>query len=147
MGLAEICTNKKLYRSAAGLYAAAFAADPKLADDLKEVHRYNAACIAALAAAGRGEDAAQLDDAERTRLRRQALDWLRAHLALLTRQIESADRADSLQSLRHWQKDSDLATVREAESLAKLPDAERKEWEALWADVEAVLKRAQQPKP
>ena len=147
MGLAEICLNKKLYRSAAGLYAAAFAADPKLADDLKEDHRYNAAFIAALAAAGQGEDAAQLDDAERTRLRRQALDWLRAHLALLTRQIESADPVALRYNLRHWQQDSDLATVRDAESLAKLPDAERKEWEALWAEVESLRKRAQERKP
>jgi eukaryotic-like serine/threonine-protein kinase len=146
LGLAEICMTKKLYRSAAGLYAAAFAADPKLADDWKADHRYTAAFIAALAAAGQGDEAAQLDDAERTRLRRQALDWLRAHLALLTRQIESANRAATLQSLRHWQQDSDLATVRDAGSLAKLPDAERKEWEALWADVEALLKRAQGPK-
>ena len=43
----------------ARLYAAAFAADPKLADDLKAGHRYNAACFAALAAAGQGEDAGQ----------------------------------------------------------------------------------------
>ncbi len=146
LGLAEICVNKKLYRGAAGLYAAAFAADPKLADDLKEDHRYIAAFIAVLAA-GQGEDAAPIDDTERTRLRRQALDWLRAHLALLTRQIEAADPVAPHSRLRHWQRDPDLATVRDAESLANLPDAERKEWEALWAEVESLLKRAQERKP
>ena len=77
LGLAEWCQIKKLYHTAAGLYAAAFAAESKLADD----HRYNAACFAALAAAGQGEDAAKLDDNERTRLRKQALDWLKADLA------------------------------------------------------------------
>ena len=44
----------------------AFAADPNLADDPGSRHRYNAACSAALAAAGQGEDAAKLDD-KRTR--------------------------------------------------------------------------------
>src|SRR6516164_4586354 len=67
---------KKLHHTATGLYAAAFAADPKLADDLKAGHRYRAACAAALAAAGQGEDAAKLDDKEKVRLRKQALDWL-----------------------------------------------------------------------
>jgi hypothetical protein len=29
--------------------------------------------------------------------------------------------------------------------VAKLPEAERKEWEAFWAEVEAVIKRAATP--
>jgi tetratricopeptide (TPR) repeat protein len=78
--LAEWCQIKKLHHAATRLYAAAFAADPKLADDLRAGHRYNAACYAALAAAGQGEDAAKLDAKEHTRLRKQALDWLRADL-------------------------------------------------------------------
>src|SRR5262249_61625432 len=80
--------------------------DPKLADARQAHLRYNAACCAALAAAGQGEDAAQLDDQERMRLRQQALDWLRADLALYTRQLESdkpADHAAAQQALRHWQ--------------------------------------------
>ena len=107
LGLAGVCQGKKLHHTAAGLYAAAFAADPKLADDLKAAHRYNAACYAALAAAGQGEDAAKLDDKEKTRLRKQALDWLRADLALRTKQLESgkpADRAEVQQTMRHWQQ-------------------------------------------
>ncbi len=94
LGLAGVCQGKKLNQQAAGLYAAAFAADPKLADDLKAGHRYNAACHAALAAAGQGEDAAKLDDKERARLRKQALDWLRADLALRTKQLETGKPAD-----------------------------------------------------
>ncbi len=114
---------------ATGLYAAAFAADPKLADDLKAGHRYNAACFASLAAAGQGEDAAKLDDAERTRLRKQALEWLRADLALCTKQLETgkpADRAEVQQTVRHWQKDTDLAGIRDAAALAKLPAENRR---------------------
>jgi tetratricopeptide (TPR) repeat protein len=105
LALAGICQIKKLNHTAAGLYAAAFAADPKLVDDLQAAHRYNAACFASLAAAGQGEDAAKLDDKERTRLRQQALDWLRADLALRGKQLESgkpADRAEVQQALRDW---------------------------------------------
>jgi len=47
-----------------------------------------AARAAALAAARKGEDAAKLDTKEQARLRQQALDWLRADLALHTKQAE-----------------------------------------------------------
>jgi tetratricopeptide (TPR) repeat protein len=143
LGLVAVCQPKKLHHAAARLYAAAFAADPKLADDLKAEHRYNAACYAALAAAGQGEDGARLDGKEKARLRKQALDWLRADLTLRTKQLESgrpADRAAVQQALRHWQKDSDLAGLRDQAALAKLPAEERAACERLWADVAALLK-------
>ena len=35
-----------------------------------------------------------------------------------------------------------LAGLPDAEALASLPEAERKEWQALWADVEALIARA-----
>jgi len=39
LGLAEWCQIKNLHHTATGLYTAAFAADPKLADDLGAAHR------------------------------------------------------------------------------------------------------------
>src|SRR5262249_42911465 len=63
--------------AAAGLFAEALA-DPQSAEGVKAAHRYNAACAAALAGAGQGEDGAKLDDKERARWRKQAVDWLRA---------------------------------------------------------------------
>jgi tetratricopeptide (TPR) repeat protein len=150
LGLAGVCQGKKLHHKAAGLYTAAFAADPKLADDLKLQHRYNAACHATLAAAGQGEDAAQLDDTERTRLRKKVLDWLGADLVVYSAQLEKNSIDDLTvvqQRLSHWQKDSDLAAIRDADALAKLPEAERQACQSLWADVEALLKRAQGKTP
>src|SRR5262249_61507251 len=47
----ELCRRQGRFAAAARLAAAAFAADPKLADDLKAGHRYHAAGYAALAAA------------------------------------------------------------------------------------------------
>jgi serine/threonine-protein kinase len=150
LGLADVCQAKKLPPAAARLYAAAFTADPRLADDLGAGHRYNAACSAALAAAGQGEDATPLDDQERAHLRRQALDWLRADLVLHTKQLERgqpADRAAVQQNLKHWQEDSDLAGLRDKVALSNLSADEQKEFAQLWADVAALLKKGQTPAP
>ncbi len=59
LGLAGVCQSKKLYHTAADLYAVVFAVDPKLADNLDAEQRYKAAFNAALAAAGQGKDAAK----------------------------------------------------------------------------------------
>jgi hypothetical protein len=42
-------------------------------------------------------------------------------------------------TLRHWREDPDLAGVRDADALDKLPEGERGEWRKLWADVDALL--------
>ncbi len=144
--LASICTAKKLHQTATRLYADAFSANPKLADNLASGDRYNAACSAALAAAGRGKDSAKLDDKEKSRLRLQALDWLRADLVQRTKQLESgkpADRATVQKSLLHWQKDTDLTGIRDKAALEKLPPEERAACEQLWADVATLLKKTQ----
>jgi hypothetical protein len=143
-----MCSSKRLYTAAAGFSADAFAADPKLADHLTAEHRYNAACAAALASAGQGEDAGKSDDEKRSRLRRQAVDWLRADLTLRTKQLASGqpgDRAQVQRYMNHWLQDRDLADLRDAESLAKLAPEERAACEKLWADVAALLKRAAAP--
>jgi hypothetical protein len=101
-----------------------------------------------LAAAGQGEDAAKLDEKEWTRMRKQALDWLRADLVLRGKQIQSglpADRTAALQALRHWQQDSDLAGIRDKAALAKLPADEQEACTQLWADVAAMLTKAEAP--
>jgi tetratricopeptide (TPR) repeat protein len=143
---AELCYLKRLYAGAAQLYAGAFAAVPKLADDLRASHRYNAACNAALAGSGQGDDAKQLDDKKRARRRRQALDWLRADLAARAKQLESgkaADRADVQEQMRHWQQDADLTSLRAPDAVAKLPADEQEACRKFWADVAALLKQAQ----
>jgi hypothetical protein len=47
------------------------------------------------------------------------------------------------QTLTYWRADADLAGVRDKESLAKLPEDERKAWQKLWADVADLLSKAQ----
>ena len=145
LGLVEVCRLKRRHVAAARLCAAAFAADPKLAEDLKAAHRYNAACSAAMAAAGQGADADKIDDQEHTRLRQQALAWLRADLEQWAKRPEAGkpeDRQVMRDTLEHWQRDTDLASVRDAEALQKLTAPDQEAWRKLWADVAELLKKA-----
>jgi tetratricopeptide (TPR) repeat protein len=129
-------------RAAADLYACAFAADPKLAANLRPADRYNAACAAALAAAGQGKDADRLAASDRVALRRQALTWLHADLAAWARLLDSgtpADRAALQQMLRHWQHDPDLAVLRDPAALVGLPAGELQACKQFWAEVQNCL--------
>jgi len=80
------------------------------------------------------------------RLRRQALAWLRDDLALYGKLAEREDPA-AKQTVRpllgHWPEDTDLVSVRDRDALGKLPEAERQEWQKLWADVADTLAKAQ----
>ena len=87
------------------------------------------------AAAGQDSEKGRLDESERTRLRLQALGWLRAYLELAIRLQDSGERTGW--SPASWQTDSALASVRDPAELAKLPAAEREQWQLLWADVAA----------
>jgi hypothetical protein len=132
-----LCRDYGRPHAAVRLYAAAFAARPELADDLGRSHRYYAACAAARAAAAPGPDEARLGEPERAGLRRQALDWLRADLALRAKLLRDGKPAGWAFTI--WQTVADLAGVRDQEPLAKLPTGEREEWRRLWADVDAWL--------
>ncbi|HJT76627.1 MAG TPA: tetratricopeptide repeat protein, partial [Gemmataceae bacterium] len=146
--LAGLCSLKHLHRAAARFYGEALTAEPKLADDLRAFHRYNAARAAALAGVGKGPDARDLDDQGRARLRQQALDWLRADLAACGRVLGNGPekaRPLALRRLRDGLADPDFAGVRESEALARLPERERQAWLQLWADVRDRLARAQRP--
>jgi tetratricopeptide (TPR) repeat protein len=148
LDFARLCQgpSRRQYAAGARFYEKAFAAEPKLAEFQGRVHRYDAACAAALAGSGQGTDADKLDDAERARLRRQALDWMRANLEAVGHLLDKTpDMAPALAgALKHWQADSDFAGVRGPGALSKLPKAERQPWEKLWKDVDDVLKRAQE---
>jgi Flp pilus assembly protein TadD len=129
---AALCRSKRLNAAAARLFSDARAADPRLADDPNRGwHRYNAACAAAVAEAGQGEDARRLPDKVGLTLRRQALRWLRADLALSTGDVTLglAFRNQVVaQRLALWRQNADLAPVRDQGALDRLPEDERKEW-------------------
>jgi tetratricopeptide (TPR) repeat protein/tRNA A-37 threonylcarbamoyl transferase component Bud32 len=148
LALADLCRRyKKRFTVAVRFYQGAFAAKPKLTPAQQAFHRYNAACAAALAAAGQGQDASNFDAKEKTRLRQQALAWLCDNLKHYGEQFTDAGaktRAMVQQKLHHWQKDPDFDSVRGKEALAKLPETERTGWQKFWAEVQTLLQKTQQ---
>jgi tetratricopeptide (TPR) repeat protein len=144
--LAKLCSLKRRHHGATRFYTGAFAAEPSLAEDQRATHRYNAACAAALTGCGQGADAQPLDEEERARLRRQARDWLRADLAAWSKRLDDdGAKAAPLvrRTMQHWSADTDFAGVRGADALARLPEAERQDWQKLWGEVVDMLTRAE----
>ncbi len=117
---------EKRYARAAATAATALKADPKLFDIWLDIAKF--AGWAVQAAAGSGADAADLTPAERTRLRRQALGWLR-ELHTRVPKTSSGIIGSYLRTL------ADLQPVRSAKELEKLVPEERAEWEKFWAAV------------
>src|SRR5439155_4296070 len=96
---------KRHYLRAVRLYEEVLANTPALA----EKHRYDAACAAALAASGAGEDSSGLDTKDRARLRGRALEWLKADLEVWRRRAEQqspATRERVRTTLSHWRRDT-----------------------------------------
>jgi hypothetical protein len=151
IGLAQLCQRyKRRHALAAHFFAGAFARKPELAGDLKSGSRYNAACCAALAGCGQGQEAGGVTPMQRQHWRRQALTWLRADLRawqqLLAREPVRA-RAAVAQKMQHWLADTDFNGVRGADALARLPAEESAAWARLWSDVADLLSRTKEPMP
>jgi len=142
---ADLCYEKRRYVAAARFFSQGLSADPKPADDLDYSDRYRAACAAALAGCGRGDDAGQLDDKERVRWRQQALDWLRVDLKACGERLPESnprERQRLQEWLRSWQYEPALAGLRDATAVAQLPATERESCKLLWAEVQTSVAKA-----
>src|SRR5262249_36918260 len=113
-------------------------------DKFDTPYRYNAACVAALASAGKGAGADKIDAKEKTALRQQALAWLQADLTARARFLEKNPllAIPMVEDMQHWQKDPDLAVVRDDKELDKLAAEERAAWQKFWTQVAALSKQA-----
>jgi hypothetical protein len=141
---AERDAYRQLWAAAAAVSMEAFALDPALARDMTAAYRYNAACHAIRASSGAGDPRDVIDEAQRSRLRKQALAWLRAHLASWSKMAASdvaADRALVRTRLRHWQKDNDLSAIHREQAVASLPAEEPDLCRQLWHDVAEILNK------
>ena len=49
-----------------------------------------------------------------------------------------SERPLGFDALFHWNFNFELAGVRDPQALAKLPEAERKDWQVFWAEYERV---------
>jgi tetratricopeptide (TPR) repeat protein len=149
LAMAQRASDRSFYSSAARLFGEALAADPELASDRQAGHRYSAARAAVLAASWPGRDDPAPDDAARTKLRRQALDWLKAELSAWKRVAQTSEPGNKepiAVTLQSWKDEIDLSTVRDEKELARLPSDERNEWQSFWADLEALLRPNQSEK-
>ena len=77
-------------------------------------------------------------------LRRWALHWRRDDLTAYTKLAERNNPAANQairQWLTQWRSDSDLVWVRDPSHLDRLNGDERAAWQALWRDVDELMKQ------
>jgi serine/threonine-protein kinase len=142
---AMLCLFEKRYDGAARFCRDAFVTAPLLAKLVTLGLRYQAACAAAMAGCGQGQDADQLHDKGRAGWRRYALTWLRQDLAYWDRALDRGNEqmtTRTRQTMRLWLADGSFAGVRYRDAVARLPQEERQAWDKLWSDVEALLRRS-----
>ncbi|MFO0954139.1 MAG: serine/threonine-protein kinase [Isosphaeraceae bacterium] len=145
LALAQRAYDTKRFALSARLWAEAFEADPKAAADRQQQYPYNAAAPP-LAASGQRGDEAPPDESAKSKLRGQALGWLKGELSAWAKLVETGPpqaKPFVAQTLDHWRQDSDLTGVRDPKVLEILPETERQAWMALWADVAALRAKLQ----
>jgi serine/threonine-protein kinase len=142
VGLTGACQCRELHATHARLWEEAFAADASLATG---GGRTRAASAAALAGCGVGADAAALDEAARAHWRGRAREWVTAEVDAAAKEIESstgaAAEARGRSVLRSLSTSAELAGLRGQAGLAKVPEAERIAWAALWRRISGLLRR------
>ncbi len=137
---AEWARCKGAHAVAVAYFQQAFEGYVEEFDDARLRIRYRAA-----RAAARAGEAAGIVSEERKALHVQARGWLEEELPYWRSRLDERPPRGRIHvsivepELWHWKYHLDLASVRDADALAKLPDDEREAWEAFWQEVDAVL--------
>ncbi len=141
---ARVCMITRSFAAAVPLYAAAFTADPSLADDVAWLHRFHAARAAALAGWGVGEHKDPITAADRALLLAQARTWLAAELVARAETLESGqkdERTSVRRALGMWYIEPELVWLRKHDQgdgpLPALP----RDHPTLWSDLDALFLR------
>ena len=139
--LARLCRAKQLYAAEARSWKSAVEEDlAKLGGNL-----WNVALAAARAGCGQGKDTDAVDDAERSAWRRKALEWLWKYLERV-KSFYSPGDPDSVRTfklnLENMKSDGDLEALRGERYLALLPERDRKDFKAFWAELDRLLEKA-----
>ena len=145
LAFASRCYDTERFAMSVRFYELTFQGQPNIVDDQNTQHRYNAACCASLATANPLSSDPPLNDSDTTRLRGQARLWLQAELDAWKGLLDGGaqqNRAKIASTLAHWQQDSDLASIRDSQSLDKLPEPERQAWQKFWKQVADAHQRA-----
>ena len=122
----------KKWQVAARLYQSAMR-DPELLYEDRLKHCYHAACAVVRLAA---ETA---DRKTASKLRNQALNWLRLELSAFSKIGQNSKRRSAAKKkLQQWKANPHLASVR-GWMIKYLPESERAAWSRLWAEVSVAL--------
>ncbi len=134
INLARVCHEIRRYTDTVRLYTQILGRNPTA------IPRFAIAHAAVRAANGEGVNPPT--PTERPALRRQALEWLRSDLATFEKAIANQPffiKQEVKKMLEKWLSSPDLASVRDADELAKLTKGEQQEWNAFWTDVRRVI--------
>jgi WD40 repeat protein/serine/threonine protein kinase len=102
---------------------------------------YYAAASALMAAGGEG-NGAELTDEQRPTLRKQALTWMREHLAFCENRIRNKGFISQVHyHLAFAASDNWFAGVRDEKQFANLPEPERSEWSQFWTDLASLREK------
>lgn len=140
MTFARLCGRRSQYAAAVEFWQQAFKDDPTLTQDRDADHRFDAACAAAMAAAGHDKNSPPPDEAEQSRLRDLALGWLTIKLDDWTEFLPTVPqeaRPGIIKNLSFWQAEKDLQSVHNPDAL---PKTERQQWQAFWDKYHRVLR-------
>ena len=142
LALAYIAYYMEHFGASARLFTGPFQSDPQLAEDMTAQNRYNAACAAALAAAGKGNDKPPSEPQRPGGGSRPSTGSRRISPTGPSRPSPVRPRRTLLvkETLVHWKADADLAAIRDEQSLNSLPEDQQKACRSLWADVDMLLK-------
>ncbi|HKB38950.1 MAG TPA: hypothetical protein VKD72_21080, partial [Gemmataceae bacterium] len=141
LDLADLYRIKDLPVTAERFFSEAIAQKVLKPDGTDPGPLHKAVQVSARAGCGQGDDAGDLGEADRAALRAKALDWLRAELNEMMKQLpanQGATLSEVRKTLTRWQRERALAGVRDEDGLAKLPEGERQRWQSFWAEVEAL---------
>jgi serine/threonine-protein kinase len=141
--LAHLCRGRELYATACRYWAITL----QPGDRGGTISGGDEAARDAIAAAaGLGRDDPPPDETARAALRARARAWLEADYDARESslpKIPQTDRHSFWWTLQQWQVDPSFASVRKADALARLPEAERADWRTFWAKVAQLIRSAQ----
>ena len=149
--LAQLCYDKKLHGASARLWAEAFQAQPKLAEDMQvpEPLQRRLRRGTGRLGPGQGRPTARRSEPKPAggsrRLTGSRPTWRRGRRSWKAARHRHGQFV--AQTLQHWKADTDLTGMRDAAALAKLPEDEQKACRALWAEVDALLAKSQGTNP
>jgi tetratricopeptide (TPR) repeat protein/ubiquitin-protein ligase len=134
--------SRERFAAVSGLFVQYLGRRPEWASHVGDATRplcdhppYYAAASALMAARGEG-DGAKLTSEQRGILRKQALTWMREHLAFCENRIQNKGLISQVhEHLTYAGTDGWFASVRDEKQLANLPEPEQKEWTGFWKNL------------